>query len=78
MGFILATYTDVYFVTEIQVIQWMQNPTATQSLRDFEDWKKDKCQVIQFCQITEFVMFLLRLLVLFFEEFSFPVSKFAL
>ena len=45
MSFILATYTDVYFVTEIQVIQWMQNPTATQSLRDFEDWKKDKCQV---------------------------------
>lgn len=44
MSFILATYTDVYFVTEVQVIQWMQNPTATQSLRDFEDWKSKKCQ----------------------------------
>jgi len=41
---ILSTYTDVYFVTEVQVIQWMQNPTATQSLRDFTEWK-NKCQV---------------------------------
>jgi hypothetical protein len=44
MTFILTTYSDVYFTTEIQVIQWMQNPTGTQSLRDFAEWK-DKCQV---------------------------------
>jgi len=41
---VLATYNDVYFVTELQVIQWMQNPTGTQSLRDFQEWK-DKCAV---------------------------------
>eukprot|EP00088_Acartia_fossae_P022662 TRINITY_DN237_c0_g1_i4.p1 TRINITY_DN237_c0_g1~~TRINITY_DN237_c0_g1_i4.p1 ORF type:complete len:560 (-),score=134.94 TRINITY_DN237_c0_g1_i4:328-2007(-) len=44
MSFILTTFSDVYFVTEIQVIQWMQNPTNTQSLRDFAEWKQ-KCQV---------------------------------
>jgi len=44
MTFVLATFTDVYFVTELQVIQWMQNPTATQALRDFQEWK-DKCAV---------------------------------
>jgi hypothetical protein len=41
---VLATYNDVYFVTELQVIQWMQNPTGTQSLRDFQEWK-EKCAV---------------------------------
>jgi len=41
---VLETYNDVYFVTELQVIQWMQNPTGTQSLRDFQEWK-DKCAV---------------------------------
>jgi len=40
----LTTYSDVYFVTEFQVMSWMRNPTSTQSLRDFEAWK-DKCQV---------------------------------
>jgi len=44
MTFTAATYNDVYFVTELQVIQWMQNPTGTVSLRDFEEWK-DKCAV---------------------------------
>merc|ERR1712083_198232 len=34
MNHILTTYTDVYFVTELQVIQWIQNPTPVQSLRD--------------------------------------------
>jgi len=41
---ILSTYSDVYFVTSLQVIQWMQNPTGTQALRDFQEWK-EKCQV---------------------------------
>jgi len=41
---ILNTYSDVYFVTSLQVIQWMQNPTGTQALRDFQEWK-EKCQV---------------------------------
>ena len=27
-----------------QVIQWMQNPTSTQGLRDFQEWK-EKCLV---------------------------------
>jgi len=44
MTFVATTYNDVYFVTELQVIQWMQNPTGTVSLRDFEEWK-DKCAV---------------------------------
>lgn len=40
----LATHSDIYFVTELQVIQWMQNPVDTNSLRDYTDWK-DKCDV---------------------------------
>merc|ERR1712203_187960 len=39
MTFVATTYNDVYFTTELQVIQWMQNPTGTVSLRDFEEWK---------------------------------------
>jgi len=39
MTYVATTYNDVYFVTELQVIQWMQNPTGTVSLRDFEEWK---------------------------------------
>lgn len=35
----LADHSDVYFVTQIQVIQWMQNPRDINSLRDFADWK---------------------------------------
>ncbi|XKL69300.1 hypothetical protein PGB90_007069 [Kerria lacca] len=35
---------NVYFVTMLQVIQWMQNPTEITSLRDFADWK-EKCDV---------------------------------
>merc|ERR1712055_526442 len=45
MNFILTTYTDVYFVTELQVIQWIQKPTSVQSLRDFAEWKDAKCLV---------------------------------
>merc|ERR1712106_539332 len=44
MTFVATTYNDVYFITELQVIQWMQNPTGTVSLRDFEEWK-GKCAV---------------------------------
>jgi len=44
MSHILNTYSDVYFVTELQVIQWMQSPISTQSLRDFAEWK-EKCAV---------------------------------
>jgi len=44
MSFVLTNYNDVYFVTELQVIQWMQNPTGTQALRDFQEWK-EKCVV---------------------------------
>ncbi|XP_028040873.1 uncharacterized protein LOC114250954 isoform X1 [Bombyx mandarina] len=36
---------DVYFTSLIQVIQWMQNPTELSSLRDFQEWKQDKCDV---------------------------------
>lgn len=35
---------DVYFVTLLQVIQWMQNPTEVTAIRDFADWK-EKCDV---------------------------------
>lgn len=35
---------DVYFVTMLQVIQWMQNPTELAGLRDFQEWK-EKCDV---------------------------------
>lgn len=44
MSSIITLYPDVYFVTETQVIQWMQNPTSIQGLRDFQEWK-DKCAV---------------------------------
>lgn len=30
---------DVFFVNMLQVIQWMQNPTELNALRDFQDWK---------------------------------------
>ncbi|XP_023955219.1 chitin deacetylase 1 isoform X1 [Bicyclus anynana] len=36
---------DVYFTSLIQVIQWMQNPTELSQLRDFQEWKQDKCDV---------------------------------
>ncbi|KAF0300423.1 Low-density lipoprotein receptor-related protein 5 [Amphibalanus amphitrite] len=35
---------DVYFVTESQVISWMQAPKETNAIRDFDDWKL-KCEV---------------------------------
>ncbi|XP_065576279.1 chitin deacetylase 1-like [Artemia franciscana] len=35
---------DVYFVTNLQVIQWMQNPTELTALRDFAEWK-EKCDI---------------------------------
>merc|ERR1712203_538417 len=41
---ILLDHGDVYFVTHLQVIQWMQNPSDTNSLRDFAEWK-EKCDI---------------------------------
>ena len=38
----LANFNDVYFVNYNNVIQWMQNPTETPSLREFQEWK-EKC-----------------------------------
>jgi len=35
---------DVYFVTMLQVIQWMQNPTEVSNLGTFQEWK-EKCDV---------------------------------
>lgn len=40
----LADHSDVYFVTQLQVIQWMQNPVDINSLRDYPEWK-EKCDV---------------------------------
>lgn len=40
----LTSQSDVYFVTQLQVIQWMQNPVDINSLRDYAEWK-DKCDV---------------------------------
>jgi hypothetical protein len=36
---VLIDHNDVYFVSNVQVIQWMQNPTSVSALRDFEEWK---------------------------------------
>lgn len=43
---------DVYFVTMLQVIQWMQQPTEVAALRDFAEWK-EKCDVqgLPYCSI---------------------------
>ena len=38
----LSKHNDVYFVTMTQVIQWMQNPTTTNEVRNFQPWK-EKC-----------------------------------
>merc|ERR1712020_128558 len=38
----MLSRNDVYFVTTLQVIQWMQNPTEMTALRDFGEWK-EKC-----------------------------------
>jgi len=35
---------DVYFVTMLQVIQWMQNPTELTALLNFSEWK-EKCEI---------------------------------
>jgi len=40
----MLSRNDVYFVTTLQVIQWMQNPHEMTALRDFADWK-EKCDV---------------------------------
>jgi len=40
----MLSRNDVYFVTTLQVIQWMQNPTEMTALRDFAEWK-EKCDV---------------------------------
>jgi len=40
----LEEHNDVYFLTEYQVIQWIQEPTDTNTLRDFQQWK-EKCDV---------------------------------
>merc|ERR1711935_723591 len=41
---ILIDHSDVYFVAQLQVIQWMQNPSDSNSLRDFVEWK-EKCDI---------------------------------
>jgi len=45
MDFILTTYTDVFFVTESMVLDWMINPVPLQSIRDFQPWKRE-CKVV--------------------------------
>ena len=35
---------DVQYSQTLQVLQWIQNPTSTAALRDFQDWKV-KCNV---------------------------------
>merc|ERR1719507_2042816 len=34
-------HSDVYFVSNQQVLQWIRQPTASRSLRDFEPWKSE-------------------------------------
>lgn len=40
----LEEHNDVYFLTEVQVLEWIQKPTDINSLRDFQEWK-EKCDV---------------------------------
>jgi len=49
----LENYSDVYFVTETQVLEWMRTPTEVATLRDFAPWKTEKCDVKgqPYCQI---------------------------
>lgn len=35
----LVEKNDVYFVTNVQAIQWMQNPVSVNAIRDFQEWK---------------------------------------
>ncbi|XP_037081664.1 chitin deacetylase 1-like isoform X2 [Pollicipes pollicipes] len=35
---------DVYFVSNLQVLSWMNSPTESNGIRDFAEWK-DKCDV---------------------------------
>jgi len=41
---ILEEHNDVYFLTGQQVLQWIQQPTDLNGLRDFQEWK-EKCDV---------------------------------
>ena len=44
MADLLKKHTDVFFVTKLQIIQWMQNPTDIGNIRkDFEEWQ-EKCK----------------------------------
>jgi len=45
MDFVLTTYTDVFFVTESMVLDWMINPVPLQNIRDFQPWKRE-CKVV--------------------------------
>ena len=42
MADVARKHTDVYFVSNQQVLEWIQQPTAGRSLREFEPWKS-KC-----------------------------------
>jgi len=44
MDKILAQQNDVYFVSGTEILLWMQEPTATIDIKEFQSWK-DKCQV---------------------------------
>jgi hypothetical protein len=39
---IIESHSDVYFVTMTQVIQWIQNPQDSDTVKNFEPWK-EKC-----------------------------------
>lgn len=41
---VLEKYSDVYFVTMTQVIQWIQNPRTVSEIKNFEPFK-EKCSV---------------------------------
>ncbi|XP_068231479.1 chitin deacetylase 1 [Palaemon carinicauda] len=47
-----TSQNDVYFVTMLQVIQWMQSPTEVTGIRDFDEWK-EKCDVkgLPYCSL---------------------------
>jgi len=40
----LEEHNDVYFLTGLQVLEWIQQPTDLNGLRDFQQWK-EKCDV---------------------------------
>ena len=58
MDEVLENHPEVYFVTMTQVIQWMQNPSSVDSVKNFGPWQekcspppRDYCLVANSCKL---------------------------